>query len=350
MVSVQDRKVTTLFIKRFKSRLKTASTFAGGCISYLSHVFGPKNSNTVAMHAASQAMILSPRLRWLHGMITLSERAYLCWYGKHLFAGRGHIVDLGCWLGSTTISLAMGVEHNFRGPFKTSIYGYDEFVWRSYMDSGVKGTKLEGKYQAGDSFLDEYERRTAQWRQCVKPCPGDLAKVGWGGEPIEFLLIDAMKSWGAATGVVQKFFPSLMPEVSLIMHQDFAHWFTSWIHPIHYRFRDYFEPVYDVPLSGSMVFRLIRALPQELLKQEWSAAQFSDEEVDAAFAYSLKIVSFEKRASVVAAKIMYFLHVGQLNRAKQELADAHSHGYSFNSDLSIVERRVTDETMGLLPQ
>ncbi|CUS34892.1 Glycosyl transferase group 1 (fragment) [Candidatus Nitrospira nitrosa] len=349
MATVSDRPVTAPFMKRFKSRAKVVAIFARGCISYLSHVFRHSTSSSVAMQAASQAMVLSPRLRQLQGMIALSERAYLYWYGKHIFTGRGHIVDLGCWLGSTTISLAMGVEHNPRAPFKTSIYGYDEFIWRSYMDSGVKGTKLEGKYQTGDSFLDEYERRTAQWRRYVVPCPGDLAKGEWYGTPIEFLLIDAMKSWGAATGVVQNFFPALIPEVSLIMHQDFAHWFTSWIHPIHYRFRDYFEPVYDVPLSGSMIFRLSRALPQELLKQEWSVAQFSDEEVDKAFAYSMEIVSCEKRANVHAAKVMYFIHGGQLDRAKQELADAHALGYSFDSDLAIVERRVAEKTGSFKP-
>ena len=215
----------------------------------------------------------------------------------------------------------------------------------TYMDSGAKGTDLEGKYQPGDSFLDEFERRTYRWRHCIKACPGDLAKVGWHGGTIEFLLIDAMKSWDAASGVVRMFFPALMPGISIILHQDFAHWYTAWIHPIHYRLREYFEPLYDVPASGSMVFRLIRPLPPEVLNQEWSPGQFSNEDIDSAFAYSLSIVSKEKRPNVVAAKAMYFLHAGQLDRAKQEIAHARSRGYSFDSDLSIVERRVAEEVV-----
>ena len=50
------------------------------------------------------------------------------------------------------------------------------------------------------------------------------------------------------------FFPALMSGASIIMHQDFAHWYTAWIHPIHYRLREYLEPLYDIPASGSMVF------------------------------------------------------------------------------------------------
>ena len=98
-------------------------------------------------------MIFSPKLRRLYGMISQSERAYLYWYGRHIFTGKGDIVDLGCWLGSTTISLAMGLEHNKQAGFNRLIHSYDEFVWWTYMDNGAKGTNLEGKYQPGDSFL-----------------------------------------------------------------------------------------------------------------------------------------------------------------------------------------------------
>lgn len=328
--------------RRCKTLCTTAATFSASCFRYSLSLLDSGESDSASQHSLSQIMIVYPRLRRLHGMISPSERAYLYWYGKHIFTGKGDIVDLGCWLGSTTISLAMGLEHNKRVMPNRFIHSYDEFVWRPYMDSGAKGTDLEGKYKAGDSFLDEFERRIYPWRHCIKACPGDLAKVGWHGGTIEFLLIDAMKSWDAASGVVREFFPALIPGVSIILHQDFAHWFTAWLHPIHYRLREYFEPLYDVPTSGSMVFRLIRPLPPELLSQEWSPKQFSNEDIDAAFAYSLNIVGKEKRPNVVAAKVMYFLHAGQLDRAQQEIVDARSRGYSFDSDLSTVEQRVAE--------
>jgi len=80
------------------------------------------------------------------------------------------------------------------------------------------------------------------------------------------------------------------------------------------------------------------------LGQEWSRVQFSNEDIDSAFPYSLDIVSKEKRTNVVAAKVM-FIHAGQLDRAQQEIADARSRGYSFDSDLSTVEQRVDEEVV-----
>jgi hypothetical protein len=320
-----------------------AGTFFAACARWPLSLLDDKATNPASVHALSQVMILSPTLRRLHGMTTASEKAYLYWYGRHIFTGKGDIVDLGCWLGSTTIAMAMGLERNANVTSKKFIHSYDEFIWRAYMANGAKGTNLEGKYQAGDSFLDEFERRTHLWRQYIKACPGDLAEVGWSGGPIEFLLIDAMKSWDAASGVVQKFFPALVPGFSIIMHQDFAHWYTAWIHPIHYRFRDYFEPLYDVPFSGSLVFRLIRPLPSELLKQEWLPQQFTHEEIESAFAYSLGIASREKRPNIIAAKVMYFIQAGQLDRARKEIDYARSCGCSFDSDLLVVERRLADE-------
>lgn len=337
-----SHEVIALIRRKCKSLVRIAATVLVACGHRLLDLLG-LGKNGANLHAASQTMIISSTLRQLDGMTTMSERAYLYWYAKCIYGGKGSIVDLGCWLGSTTIAMAMGLGGNHRLADNRLIYSYDEFIWRSYMDSRAKGTVLEGKYSPGDSFLDEFERRVSPWRQYVKPCPGDLAKVGWCGAPIEFLLIDAMKSWAAATGVVQKFFPALMPGVSLILHQDFAHWFTAWIHPIHYRFRQYFEPVYDVPSSGSMVFQLAREIPPELMQQEWSPGQFSDQEVDAAFAYSLDIVRPEKRANIVAAKAMYFVYSTKLDRAKQEIEDAHARGYHFDSDLAFAARRIDEE-------
>ena len=336
-----------MLVRRCKYLYRTGATFSMACLRYSLSLFGRPSADCASSHALSQVFILSPKLRRLHGMITANEKAYLYWYARHIFSGKGDIVDLGCWLGSTTISLAMGLERNDHVKANRLIHSYDEFVWRAYMDSGAKGTSLEGKYRPGDSFLDEFERRTYPWRSNVKACPGDLAKVGWPGAAIEFLLIDAMKSWDAATGVVRNFFPALVPGRSLVMHQDFAHWYTSWIHPIQYRLREYFEPLYDVPSSSSMVFRLIKPLPPDLLQSEWSPDLFSKEDVDSAFAYSLDIVSKEKRPNIVAAKVMYFVHIRQLDWAKQEIAHARGRGYSFDSDLSIVDERVAKEAASL---
>ena len=77
------------------------------CLRYPLSFFG-RPATGRAPHALSQLMILSPKLRRLQGMTTPSERAYLYRYGRHIFTGKGDIVDLGCWLGKYEISPCNG--------------------------------------------------------------------------------------------------------------------------------------------------------------------------------------------------------------------------------------------------
>ena len=180
---------------------------------------------------------------WLLGMTTQEEQACFQGYARLVHSGAGEIVDLGCWLGSTTIALAKGLAENMSPQAQArSIHAFDQFVREAWMGetSCCRGTDLEKKFGPGESFFAEFQRRTAPWADRIRIYPGDLCHIGWGGTPIEFLLIDAMKSWELANGILRDFYPCLIPGKSYILHQDFAHFYESWIHLTHYRFRDYF--------------------------------------------------------------------------------------------------------------
>jgi predicted O-methyltransferase YrrM len=45
----------------------------------------------------------------MYSMLSNLEREYLHTFALKKYAGQGAIVDLGCWLGSSTIALASGV-------------------------------------------------------------------------------------------------------------------------------------------------------------------------------------------------------------------------------------------------
>lgn len=262
---------------------------------------------------------------WLFGMTAIEEQIFLENYAKNDYSGQGEIVELGCWLGSSTISLAMGLEANLHVVEKNQrIHAYDIFVWSSAanMQNMITGTSLEGKYQDGDSFLDEYLNRISAWNQFIRVCSGDLTKIDWDGGAIEFLFIDAMKSWELANSILKNFFPHLIPGVSLVVHQDFAHSYTVWIHLIVYRLREYLIPI-DLPaVYPSKAFHYVKFIPDELLQCSYSFDSFSEDEVEAAFNYSLAIVSPKMQSNILAAKVMYFIHIGNLERAKLELKQA----------------------------
>ena len=274
----------------------------------------------------------------LLGMTSRSEQDYLYVYSKDLYNGNGEIVELGSFLGATSIPLAKGLLQNpsiTRGGKK--IHVYDLFVWSDGMNDAVAGTNLVGKYKAGDKFIDEYRRRTAKYSGQIEIHAGDLNICSWSGTGIAFLLVDAMKSLDLANAIVHNFYGSLIPSEGLVMHQDFAHYYIPWIHLLQWRFRDHFEFEIEIPASSSVVFRCIKQIPDELLRQRIILESFSDEEVNAAFSYCSGLVSTEKLPYILASKVMYYIHTGRYLEAERTFDDLVSNGVKVEKHLVDVQ-------------
>ncbi len=276
------------------------------------------------------------------GMITEQERDWFRRYATDIYSGVGAIVDLGCFVGSTTISLAQGLRAN-RIAGATKIHAYDHFVWDDFIKAWWKAKNLPPPDVVDDSFLPEFLNRTLAWKDQIIVHQQDLTHVQWQNGPIEFLLVDAMKSPELADSITQTFFPYLIPGKSYLAQQDFAHFFTSWIHLLQFRLRDSFAVAADIPKSGTVVFRYHTRL---------SSAAFSDlplssapvEEIEAAFEYSLRLVSDNKKPNIVAAKAMAYIHRGDFDRAR-EVVEANRWGTtSLGQELETVKRLIRQET------
>src|SRR5262249_39080698 len=155
------------------------------------------------------------------------------------------------------------------------------------------------------------------------------------GEGIEFLLVDVIKSAELARAVVQTFFPALLPGAAVVQ-QDFAHYYTSWLHLIHYHLRDHFAPLLDLPESCGLVFRLTRPLSRDEVADCGWLLRPSPEEVRQAFAYSLGLVAPAKRPRVAAAEVMMSLHLARWGEAGEALA-RHRGGCAGDADFAAVE-------------
>ncbi|RPH51032.1 MAG: hypothetical protein EHM85_08140 [Desulfobacteraceae bacterium] len=276
-----------------------------------------------------------PKKKWYKGMTSPQEQEYFEHYTKKIYSGLGEVVDLGCWLGSTTIPLAKGLARRRQIIKKNKkIHAFDRFIWENWMDRYAYGCYRS--YRDGDSFLSEFEERTKQWSKLIKIHIGDLQTIGWDGGKIEFLLIDAMKSWELANSILKDFFPQLIPGHSYIVHQDFKHYYTSWIHLINYRFREYFTMIYNIPWSASIVLKYIKPINEQLLKESYSFESFSPGEIDEAFNYSMSLVPKEEHSSIAAAKVMLYIHLKQEEKAREELKKFLSQGVSSQSEIAIV--------------
>jgi hypothetical protein len=278
----------------------------------------------------------------LLGMSSDAERDWLEDYGARVYSGAGTLVDLGSWLGSLTIPLLVGLDRNpATGNGSTDLHAYDLFQWADWMKPWQLHN-ADGPLKPGDTFLPEFVRRVGPYdrHQRLLIHAGDLVRLGWCGRPIELLVVDVMKNWDLANCVVRDFFPYLLPGQSYVFHQDFCHFYTSWIHLIHYRLRDHFEKVASLPNSGTVVFKYTKAFPPESLRKTYSFADFSDAEVEAAFEFSLRQVDADqmaRRQAVMAAKVMVFVHKNDPERARRELDSLAAQGWVIGGELKSVQ-------------
>ena len=236
------------------------------------------------------------------------QQLYRSLAGK--LTGAGCVVDLGTWMGSTTEALARGLTQP-----DVLIHAYDRYIWEAWMEKSYPG-----HYKPGDSFLEEYKARISPWRDRIVVHAGDLTKEKWWG-PIELLLVDAMKSLDLANAIKQQFFGSLVPGAYLV-HQDFFHYFTAWIHPIQYRLREYFAPEGDT--NSSYVFRCIKTPPDYALSPI-DFDSFADDELHAAFTWSRRLASKSwQRMQIELARRCWQLHKDMAHKvpgAEEELRE-----------------------------
>ena len=163
----------------------------------------------------------------------------------------------------------------------------------------------------------------------------DLTVYEWAGGPIKILLVDAMKSEDLARQIAKNFYPHLTPG-SLLIHQDFKHFYTSWIHILQYQFREFFRFYRGVPNSGTVAFEALKPMPREIVDQAIELANLSDDQIEASFRYSIDLVGADDCANVAAAHVMHYVHLGRKDRASEALEIYRRLGISDKGEFSKV--------------
>jgi hypothetical protein len=237
-------------------------------------------------------------------MISPAEMAYFRESAARYVGKKGAIVDLGCWLGATSIALAQGADGN------DSVFGFDTFRWEAWMPAHI----AHCIYEPGESFLPEARRVVRDHATGrVELIPADLAFYEWTGGLIKILLVDAMKNETVAAQIARTFYPNLPPG-ALLIHQDFKHYYTSWIHVLQYRLRRYFRFSQSVP-GGTVAFELLAPIPPVEIDRAADLATISDEESGVSFRHSMDLVGADERANIAAAHVMHYVHQGRKDTA-----------------------------------
>ena len=284
-------------------------------------------------------------------MTFLGERKYLQDYAQNDYSGAGEIVELGCWLGSLTVPLLLGLKQNrVASKGLDTVHAYDIFQWEEWMEPHYNKTVFSTHPKPGQSFLAEFAHQVLPYntegRLVVHA--GDLLRAGWCGRQIEMLVVDVMKSWELANGVLKDFYSCLIPGKSYVFHQDFSHWYTSWIHLIQYHLRDYFEPIVDLPGCCTFVFKHTKPIPEEALNRAYSFADFSDQQIAEAFDYSHSLTAPNlanpnyrwKCTEIQAARVMTYVHQRKIEQAQHELRAAVGRGFAIDGALKIAQEQL----------
>lgn len=263
---------------------------------------------------------LRPKQRtWFLGMTSLDEQAYCEWYASRLYTGRGHIVELGAWLGALTLAIGAGLRRNRRRQATGQFHSYDIFSWHHSSDPAVKGTPLEGVYRDGDDFYPLFLQRTAAVADLVTSHKAELCTEDWPHGPIEFLVVDAMKYEALVQNIQKRFFPFLLPRHGILMHQDFLHFYEGWIHVAMYHLRRCFAPVIALPGSGTFVFRC-RCQPRpEELDFPASVSDLSPDLIEEAYSWTFQLVPEAYHDKIAAAHTMMYVHRRELDKAERLL-------------------------------
>ncbi len=208
-------------------------------------------------------------------MLTDDELHYLYWLAREVYTGEGEIIDGGCLRGASTSCFAAGLRHNRTVANRIRrIHSYDLFHYEEYQMAHLfPGAGLK----TGDSFLPLFEAHLAIHREQVTIVPGDILTKHWSGQPIEILFLDLVKSNEINTHVIREFFSHLIPQRSVVLQQDYYHFYCYWIHLAMAHLSEYFE-IIPSPAWNTLAFRLLRPIPQELLELDYSRLP-ADEQV-----------------------------------------------------------------------
>lgn len=275
------------------------------------------------------------RRNWIPAWTSPEEQAYLSNYSERDYSGRGEIIDLGCLLGATTMSLAKGLRLNAAVSGKAGrIHAYDLFQWEESFSELPGG--FSHRYKPGDDFLPEFQARIVKFADLIEVHAGDLTKTGWCGDPIEFLLVDANKSWDLCEHIGKTFYPHLLARDSFVFDQDFKHYYTPWVHILNFRIRSFLE-AYDA-LAGtcSFVFRSVASLDPAMVPSAAEMKGISSEELDEVYEFSLSLIpngSGWERANVMASKVMFYVHLDRFAEARSVYDAVVGAGFTLDSDL-----------------
>lgn len=215
-------------------------------------------------------------------MLQAEETQYLYWLGSSVWTGRGLVLEIGPWLGGSTVCLAAGMRASGHDA-KNRLHAVDNFLWREFM-----AARADLPLQPGESFEPHFLKNLSDYIDIVvahaltlpdETIEGDHEATAKrvadeevdemeeapGAGPIEIVFIDGAKSWRGMAHLLSIVRDRIEPGQTLFVCQDYKYWGTYWVPMMMSRLRDYLEPVHNVLGATTVTFRLAREIPRAVI-------------------------------------------------------------------------------------
>lgn len=215
-----------------------------------------------------------PDLPAVPGMTSPAECRYLYWLASSQLCGVGQLVEIGSWLGRSSLHLAAGLSDSGRS---AELHCFDGFTW-GRGDSRAADLPLK----PGDSFQKYFEANVSPFRDLVTPHRTRIADIAWQGEAVEVLFLDAPKNLADITRCMEVFGSSLVAGKSIIAIQDYLYFPAYALAACMHALRDHLELVHVVIGGSTVAFRVTKAIdfarerPPEWNVNRWSLAQVNE--------------------------------------------------------------------------
>jgi len=186
---------------------------------------GEFNLEYAIMDEQAPWLKMQPKHFNVPGMITNEEICYYHFIAK-AYSGWGEIVELGPWLGHSTLHLAKAFSNNPHFKEK-KLHVFDDFIWRSaWMDPLYFEPD---RPQNHNDFRSIFERYAAEVLDLLIIYHGKFANydgneklpfANWIDKPIEMIIVDCGRTLEANNGWFNIFSKNFVPNKTLIVMQD----------------------------------------------------------------------------------------------------------------------------------
>ncbi len=244
-----------------------------------------------------------PDLPTVPGMTSAAECRYLCWLASSQVNGVGDLVEVGSWLGRSSLHLAAGLSRSGRD---AKLHCFDGFTW-----APSDPRKSDLPLKPGNNFQSYFEANVSPFKERVTATRTRIADITWSGAPVEVLFLDAPKKLPEITRCLEVFGPCLVPGKSIIAIQDYQYFPAYALAACIYTLRDRLELIHVVLEGSTVAFRVTG--PLDLAREkpaDWNILDWSPEKIEESWATILAALPAPARDRLEPAKALHFYDAG----------------------------------------